>query len=493
MKRFAASLIVGILFIAGGAGATPNTAVTRPGFHDPTAAEPIISPYIYLNRCVGGCQVHESGVDDARAQDSSIPCSGNAQCSGGSCMCSQHTAKTWTIHEFTDSAGQTGAPADADWAAILHCVQEVYSPFNIIVTDQLPAGGLSYNEGIVAGNPADIGFGTAGILGIAPGGCDPQDNAVSFSFANSYVGSARVAEICATAAQETAHAYGLEHVYEYPDHSSACNDPMTYRPSCGQQFFRNAAATCGEYAPRACFCGGTQNDHVKIKALFGPGTPITAPPHIAILTPAAGATIVNGTTVQASGSSQRGIAKVQLWLNGFNWVEKTYTPQGTQPDSAYPLSMPASVPDGVIDIVVKAYDDIGVETDSAKVTVTKGAPCATAASCAAGQKCDAGKCYWDPPTGQLGDACTYSQFCVSDICQGTADKQICTESCITGVTGACPTGYDCIDTGGNSGICFPTPASAGCCSAAGHDSAWLHGGLSLAVLGLVLRRRRRSV
>ena len=43
--------------------------------------------------------------------------------------------------------------------------------------------------------------------GIAPGGCTPHDNAVSFSFANTYGGAGRIIALCGVVAQETAHAY----------------------------------------------------------------------------------------------------------------------------------------------------------------------------------------------------------------------------------------------------------------------------------------------
>ena len=83
--------------------------------------------------------------------------------------------------------------------------------------------------------------------------------------------------ICWTAAQETAHALGLDHEYVFSDGTSACNDPMTYRMDCGgQKFFRNKAAQCGEVGVRTCRCGGSQNSHVKIRGVFGDGTSLIA-------------------------------------------------------------------------------------------------------------------------------------------------------------------------------------------------------------------------
>jgi hypothetical protein len=192
--------------------------------------------------------------------------------------------------------------------------------------------------------------------------------------------------------------------------------------------------------------------------------------------------------------SRRGVASVELWLNGYKWNSKPGAAFGGegQPDpSAYSLVAPNGVPDGVIDIVVKAYDDLNLEADSSTITVMKGAPCADASACLTGQKCDAGKCYWDPPVGQMGDKCTYPQYCMSGICQGTASEQICTTDCIVGVADSCPAMYDCIQTTGSMGVCFPASSGGGCCEASTGGAAFAHLGTGVLVLGIVLRRRRR--
>jgi hypothetical protein len=455
---------------------------------------------LYLNRCTGGCTIHGTGgVNEATSHTSSLPCNGGANCGGGACFCMNTTPATYTVAEFVAADGvSTGSAADADWNAIVQCMKEVYSPYAVTVTDQKPTG-VTYNEAIIAGHATDIGYANNQVGGIAnvPGDCSSQNNVISFSFANGYVFPGRVLTICAVAAQETAHSYGLAHEYEFVDGMSACKDPMSYRGDCGgQKFFRNQAARCGEFAPRSCNCGGTQNSHLKILSALGPGTPITRPPHVEVVTPATGATIANGTTVVATAGAQRGVAKVELWLNNYLWVTREGAAFGGngQPDpSSYPMVIPTSVPDGVIDLVVKAYDDLLIETDAPPVTVTKGVPCASAASCAKGQKCEAGKCFWDAPTGALGDPCDYPQFCTSGICSGTAATQICTQSCLFGVADSCPATYDCIMTDGTNGVCFPaSPQVAGCCSVAGdRDAIWAHLGLGAAVLALVIRRRRK--
>ncbi len=475
-----------------------------------------VSPYIFLNRCIGGCTVTGGGTDDARIQQSSLPCP-NPDCSTGACNCPGGASGTWTIHEFTNAFGQIGAngtclgdgttqctsdaqctagdtcdTADGEWAALVQCVKEVYSPFAVTVTDVLPTGGVSFTEDILAGLPSDIGYGGAGVGGIAPGTCTPRDNVISFSFANLPWGKGqqRIWTLCAVASQETAHAFGLDHEYEFLDSTSACSDPMSYRNDCGgQRFFRNKSARCGEFAPRDCRCGGTQNSHQSLLDVFGPGTSLIPPPTSSILAPAAGATVADEFATVASAGSRRGVGRVELWLNGYDWTSVPgagFGPLGQPDPSTYSLVAPADVPDGVIDIVAKAYDDLELETDSQTVTVTKGVPCVDASTCATGQQCANGRCFWDPPVGMLGDPCTYPQYCTSGICSGTAKEQICTQACIVGAMDACPSGFDCIMTNGSEGVCFFASAGGGgCCSASGGDGA-----IGALLVGYAFTRRR---
>src|SRR5262249_44479096 len=153
--------------------------------------------------------------------------------------------------------------------------------------------GVSYTEGILAGVPEDIGYSSSQVGGIASGpnhDCSPQSNVISFSFANVFGGADRVFTLCGVVGQETAHAFGLDHEFAYQDMTSACRSPMSYRQDCGgERFFRGQAATCGEFAPRTCKCGGLQAAHKKLLSVFGPGTPITAPPHLMVTSPANGA------------------------------------------------------------------------------------------------------------------------------------------------------------------------------------------------------------
>src|SRR5690349_24228892 len=54
-------------------------------------------------------------------------------------------------------------------------------------------------------------------------------------------------------------------------------------------------------------------------------------------------------------SAQRGIAKVELWINNYKWAEMKGQGFGLmgQGSGPYSIPLPQGVPDGVMDIVVK--------------------------------------------------------------------------------------------------------------------------------------------
>ena len=490
---------VAVTLVASAAVAEPTSNDTKPGpvatgaGHRVVVRTPVeafatphaqISQILYLERCTGGCTVTKGPKNDARTMTSTIP-----------------DIQTSQIGEFVNAAGQTGAMADAEWNELVQCVKEVYSPFDVQVTDVKPAGGASHHVAIVAGVPGDIGKDNS-ILGVAPlaGDCSPQDNVISFSFANAHsrTDPQRVYNLCWTAAQESAHAFGLDHSFEFQDGRSACNDPMTYRTDCaGQRFFRNDAAKCGEDRVRMCNCGTNQNSHVKLTNVFGAGQSTIPAPTISVSLPVANTAL--GQVAGAMAGSKRGVARVELLLNGYEWAEAKGAQfgQNGQPNpSAYTIQVPlASLPPkSKFDLVVRACDDLGLCTDSPVTPTFKGDPngCSVAESdCLKGQSCDAGKCSWPPATGQIGDACTYPQFCESGICQGTADEQICTQNCVPGSADSCPDGLACVEMTANRGICF-FEDSGGCCSVGSDSNApFAYGGLSLGLLALVFRRRRR--
>jgi hypothetical protein len=137
------------------------------------------------------------------------------------------------------------AGSSGEWKQYLECVKETYAPFNIVVTDVEPASG-SYIE-IASGGSSEEVFGQS-FGGIAPMGCNGVGPAIVFVMTDSYPG--QPLDACWTAAQESAHALGLDHELE-------CSDPMTYLTGCAlPKRFQDRAVACGEYSRHACTCTG---------------------------------------------------------------------------------------------------------------------------------------------------------------------------------------------------------------------------------------------
>ncbi len=435
-----------------------------------------VGDIIYLERCQGGCTI-TGGTTDSRTMTSMVP---------------QGPTSQFFLGEFTNAMGAVGPAADVEWDALLTCVREVYSPYAVSVTDVKPSPSESYHLAVVAGSPQDIGF-PPRTLGVAPlaNDCSPLPNAISFTLASAHSGDAfeRVRELCWTVTQESAHAFGLDHAFEFLDGSSACNDPMTYRKDCGgQKFFRNQPARCGTDQLEPCRCGQTQNAHAKLVEVFGEGEPITPLPTIEWNPqPATGAELPS--ELVAIAASVRGIATVELVVNGTVWARVPGTAFGAdgQPPAHYTVAVPTDLPDGIVDVALRAHEDLDRFTDTPVVTLQKGEPCTSPATCAAGQQCEAGRCFWAAPTGELGDPCEYPQSCESRVCVDATCTQACDPAGANGVAGlpGCPDGFTCAAAGSLANHCVIE--AAGCCSTTNSEPPWFFVG-AFALFGILRRR-----
>ena len=431
----------------------------------------VTSNVIFMNRCAGGCAVTLSSNDDSRTNKSAI----------------------------VSRNGNLGAfpYGDAAWTDVMSCVKATFAPFNVVITDADP-GSASHLEIMTGTTPQSLGF-DAQTGGVAPFYCEAyQSNALVFDFAGIWGSGTTcnaqcVTNICATAAQEIAHTWSLDHVIDP-------SDPMTYygQNVVAQRRFKNAANQCGsdcvggrgpmnetcsgaQTQNHACACTGaqTQNDFQAIVDLFGAAAP--TPPTVAVTLPKDGAQVVAGFPVHADAMDTDGVAKVELRIDG--------ALIGSLAVGPYAYNAPATIGDGTHHVEVTAYDVYGASAKSA-VDVIIGKPCDDSNPCAnSTDVCAAGKCIpGSGVAGGLGTPCTDNTQCTSGTCASGNQGQVCVINC---ESGGCPSGYGCaIPTGAAAGVCYPgvdDGSGGGGCSASQGQAGML---LMLGAL-LVTRRRKR--
>jgi hypothetical protein len=243
---------------------------------------------VYLNRHGG---TYRCGNDDSARNLSSV-------------VCERGGGGVGTIGSFSGS--------DVQWNGIKSCVADLFSRFNVFVTDLEPTSG-AYVEAVVGGRPGEANM-PNGVGGVAPFSCGMLPRAVVYAFSDIYGNRPR--DVCETVAQEVAHAFGL-------DHEFLCSDPMTYLRGCGAKSFQDEYAQCGEFEPRECSCGGASQNSVQLMMQrLGPsdGSPPPPPPvdredpTVALTAPAAAAVLPAGSTitVSAQATDDIGLSLVEL-------------------------------------------------------------------------------------------------------------------------------------------------------------------------------------
>jgi hypothetical protein len=174
------------------------------------------------------------GVDDSRTNRSSI------------------VQGTRTIPPF--------ARGDAAFNALVACMRAQFQRYNVDITTVDP-GTATHFEMMVGGLPSDIGM-SSGVLGVAPWAGGPLiPNAIAFTFAAQGIHGDPF-ELCVTTAHEAGHLMGLDHHLIAADHMSYLDAP--------EKSFVDATASCGEFAPRACAFGPTQNTDQRLRFTVGP-------------------------------------------------------------------------------------------------------------------------------------------------------------------------------------------------------------------------------
>jgi hypothetical protein len=426
--------------LAASASARPAGQVIRVPAQPKLSAAPS-SNLIYLRRCpLAGCPVHAGDVDDSRTDTSTI------------------SQGDRTIGAFTRS--------DATWDMLVQCVKDTYAPYNITVTDVDP-GDVPHYENIVGGRASDLRDDISGAGGVAPFTCDEIANAITFTFD---VYGDDPLSLCWTAAQETAHGFGLEHELLQPD-------PMTYLGADLPKRFRDIDAQCGEFAARPCMCPNrpTQNSYRMIVGLFGPGAP--SPPAVMITSPADGKKVQPEFAIDVVATDDVRVDHVELYIDGA-LAQMVMT-------EPYSFTAPADLAIGTHTIEARAIDVQGTP-GSATITIDQGEPCTATKGCDGTDVCVMGNCVPGPDQpGGLGVVCSRNEDCLSMVCaDGGEPLEHCVETCDVATKGSCPASFDCLSAGA-TGVCWPA-AEGGCCDAGGAPPLLL----ALGAVVLVLRRRR---
>ena len=422
-------------------------------------------PYntIYLNACKpNGCIVRP-GNPDSRADTWGIN--------------SQHTLTKFPYD-------------DATWNAVVDCMKDTFSAFNVNITTTDP-GTANHFEIMIAGSPGDLGM-SAGIGGISPFSCSTYiDNSLVFDFAAVWQGS--VEEMCSTAAQEIAHSFAL-------DHTTVASDPLTYFGYTKRRYFQSVPEQCGSdcvngVSPSGSSCTGTpaqnhpctcsgvtgsmQNPTAIMTGLFGAGAPVL--PDVKITKPLSGAAVQPSFPVVATATDISGINHVELRVDNVLVLTVTSTP--------YVFNAPATLAPGAHHVEVTAYNMHNVAQKTA-IDVYIGEPCSKPADCPNTMlTCVGGRCVAGPGTqGGLGEVCMHGTDCASGNCASDGTNSYCVESCTLGMS-ECPSSFGCLDSGGMVGICWPgyDDGTGGCATGNGAPIS-----LGLVFAAFVFTRRRRK-
>jgi len=274
--------------------------------------------------------------------------------------------------------------SSADWAATVSCMKEVWSRFDVTITDVDP-GATPHIEAIFARSPRDVGI-TDYIGGISPftSNCSVIENSIVFAFTDNLAKKPRT--ICEVMSQEIAHSYGL-------DHELLAADPMTYLGYTGNREFQDVDASCGESSARPCgisgsTCRATQNSVALLRARVGSANRDNQPPTVTISEPADSATVAPGFAITAAASDNVAIKSVAFYVDGELIATDTAAPYAHVTDAAlttgnHTIVVEATDSDGNIateqrDIV------IGSATNNSNTTTTSTSPFA-GAGCSAGR------------------------------------------------------------------------------------------------------------
>ena len=207
---------------------------------------------------------------------------------------------------------------------------------------------------------------------------------------------------------------------------------------------------------------------------------VAQPPVVEFLNPADGEEVSGGFQVNLSVTDNTRVENVEIYING----ELEADLLGRLPP--FVISTPTTIPDGLVEIEARAYDNRG-DVTSKTISVTLDSTCDGPQDCDNFTVCaPSGLC--ESLDSELGATCEGGPECASGQCATLGDEQRCSSECTPADATSCPEGFSCLDTGPEAGLCWPKTESGGC-STGGRT-----GGLGsiLMLLALFGLRRRRD-
>ncbi len=206
---------------------------------------------------------------------------------------------------------------------------------------------------------------------------------------------------------------------------------------------------------------------------------IAQPPVLSIVAPVDGAEVSAGFAVHVEASDDTRLENVEIYVNGELHADLL----GRLPPFVASTNV---VPDGVVEVEARAYDNRGDVTIE-RISVTVDSQCDGDADCDGVLVCGASNTC-ESPNYETGDLCEEGPQCQSGQCATLGDEQRCTTECVPADPTTCPSGFDCLETGAEAGLCWPQPDSGGCSTGGGSTNGLLGSLLMLAALFAVRRR-----
>ena len=376
-------------------------------------------------------------------------------------------------------------------AALFNQLADYYEPFDIVLTTSEPPEWMPYTMAVIGGSAGNAGQ-PGGVCGVANVQCDGlRRNHVSLTFPGSCGGSAE------TAAQETAHNWGLEHTDNttdllYPFNTGGfktfVDDCMDISHATG-----DGVTQCDYIHEEYCPGGGgeQQNTYQELLGVFGPRTPDNQAPSIVEMSPPDGSTFTTADsfTVSARIEENSNFVAVRWELQGGdttltrcsnnvcdqdfnagvgfdpNEVDWDFTTLTTPPAGEYTLTFE----------VLDAYG--GYDTQTITVTVTEAEGSGSGDPTGSGDETGDET---DGPDGGTG----------GETDGNASDPGSDSDSTPGGGSNGGPDDDDATDTDSVGGMGDDGGGDEGC--ACSHRQSGATGFLALVLFGLTLRRRRAA-